>query len=37
MDLGVFEFFIAILALINIAVSIFLGRRKDLDTTQKTA
>ena len=37
MHLGIFEIFILIAVLLNIAVSIFLVRRSDIDTTQKVS
>lgn len=37
MDLGIVEIAVSIAALLNIAVSVFLVRRKDLDKTQKTS
>ena len=36
MDLGIVEIVVLIAVLLNIAASVFLARRKDLDKTQKT-
>ena len=37
MDLGVVEIVVLIAVLLNIAVSVFLARRKDLDKSQKAS